>query len=534
MAAESTGRALGFAQRIPSMRHRLGQPPSSYFMLLWCTCQLKKGFSAHNVPLFNATELPGYSFSMFFTQAAPFVSSFVEALNTAIEKHKPGWGLSRIQRGWISFCIMAILVTNSVCWARFERAGLGRYSLAALSWVFRHSKIPWEMLLTMSVRVVLSRYAINEGSLVEDDTDKRRSKSTTKIGYLHKLKDKATGGFLMGQEIVFLVLVTPKITIPVGFRFYMPDPAMTEWSKNNKALKELHIPAKQRPPKPLKNESYPTKQELALQLLEQFRQDHPDIKIRCIVADALYGTRSFIDKASRIYGGIQVISQLKLDQNVVLANRKMKVEHYFAKHPGISRQIIIRGGKSVSAVIGSARLHVCAHGKKRFVIALKYDGEERYRYLVASDMSWRTIDIVQASTQRWLVEVFHEDWKSYEGWGKLTKHQGEEGSSQSLILSLLTDHCLLLHPEQLARIENNLPACTVGSLQARVKADALLDFIRELVSSEDPNERLSQLGEIIKEIFSLEPSQKHMIGRDLGRLEPTPSLRYKAAMAGQL
>ena len=348
------------------------------------------------------------------------------------------------------------------------------------------------------------------------------------------LKDKATGGFLMGQCIVFLVLVTPKITIPVGFKFYMPDPALTEWNKKEKALKKLGIPARQRPHKPPKNEDYPTKQELALALLRQFKQDHPDLKIKCIAADALYGTQPFIDKASSIYGGVQVISQLRVDQNILFRKKKMTVEQYFVKHPGIPERITIRGGERISAIIGSARLHVCAHGKKRFVIALKYEGEDQYRYLVASDMSWRTVDIVQANTQRWLIEVFHEDWKSYEGWGKLTKQQGEDGSSHSLILSLLTDHCLLLHPEQLARIENKLPAYTVGSLQARVKVEALLAFIHDLVSSEDPNERLSQLGEKIKETFSLEPSRKHMIGRDLGRLEPTPSLKYKAAIAGQL
>ncbi|VFN08016.1 MAG: hypothetical protein BECKG1743D_GA0114223_112391, partial [Candidatus Kentron sp. G] len=37
-------------------------------------------------------------------------------------------------------------------------------------------------------------------------------------------------------------------------------------------------------------------------------------------------------------------------------------------------------------------------GKKRFVIALKYEGETDYRYLVASDLTWRTDDIVQAFT----------------------------------------------------------------------------------------------------------------------------------------
>ena len=65
--------------------------------------------------------------------------------------------------------------------------------------------------------------------------------------------------------------------------------------------------------------------------------------------------------------------------------------------------------------MGSARLYVCAHHTKRFVIALKYEGEEEYRYLVARDLTWRTLDIVQAHTLRWLVEVFIQDWKAHEG-----------------------------------------------------------------------------------------------------------------------
>ena len=33
----------------------------------------------------------------------------------------------------------------------------------------------------------------------------------------HTIKDKATGGFLWDQNIVFLLLVTDKLTLPVGF-----------------------------------------------------------------------------------------------------------------------------------------------------------------------------------------------------------------------------------------------------------------------------------------------------------------------------
>lgn len=36
--------------------------------------------------------------------------------------------------------------------------------------------------------------------------------------------------------------------------------------------------------------------------------------------------------------------------------------------------------------MASARLHVHAHGKKRFVIALKYEGENKYRYIIACDL----------------------------------------------------------------------------------------------------------------------------------------------------
>ncbi|KJU81953.1 hypothetical protein MBAV_005857 [Candidatus Magnetobacterium bavaricum] len=49
--------------------------------------------------------------------------------------------------------------------------------------------------------------------------------------------DKETGGYIIGQNIVFIVLVTPKITIPVGFEFYVPEPEMTKWYKEEKRLR---------------------------------------------------------------------------------------------------------------------------------------------------------------------------------------------------------------------------------------------------------------------------------------------------------
>ena len=90
-----------------------------------------------------------------------------------------------------------------------------------------------------------------EGCIGIDDTDKKRSKSTRKISYVHKIKHKPSGGYVMGQSIVFLVLITPKITIPVGFAFHMPDPGLKAWSKNNKKLKEKGVTKKERPANPI-------------------------------------------------------------------------------------------------------------------------------------------------------------------------------------------------------------------------------------------------------------------------------------------
>jgi len=110
---------------------------------------------------------------MIIGKPAPFVSTFVDAVDEVIREHNSGRGMSAIQRTWLAFCVTAVLVTNSICWARFARASLGTYSLAALSWMFRHSKMPWDELLVASVRVILRHYGLTCGSLVIDDRTTR-------------------------------------------------------------------------------------------------------------------------------------------------------------------------------------------------------------------------------------------------------------------------------------------------------------------------------------------------------------------------
>lgn len=465
---------------------------------------------------------------MFIGKTLSFVRAYVDEVDRVLRCIDPAAGLTSIRKQWLGFCLVAIIVTNSVCWKRFERASLGRRSHAALSWMFRQHQRFWAFLLRASVSVILAEYGITAGVIVVDDFEKKRAKQTKRIYRAYTVKDKKSGGFINGQSVVLVLLVTPKITIPVGVDFYRPDPAVTAWNKEEKRLKKRGVPKKKRPAKPPKDPAYPTKPDIALRLLVAFRTAFPRFVVRCVVADNLYGTQTFLDTASAICGGVQVISKLRKNQKVRFRGKTMHVTTLFKRYRGVPQTIRIRGGAELPVWVSSMRVHVCAHGIKRFVIALKYEGEDEYRYLVASDMSWRTLDIVQAHTLRWLVEVFIQDWKSYEGWGQLTKQYDEEGSRRSLILSLLCDHCLLLHADQLARIQDNRPACTVGSLRDRVKVESLVQFFQEVVSSENPQEQLEKVARQAKEVFTLNNSGKHMVGRDLGRLESTPSLEYRA------
>jgi len=368
------------------------------------------------------------------------------------------------------------------------------------------------------------------GVLVLDESDRARTKRTKRIYGVHKQKHKASGGYVNGQTVVLLLLVTQTLTFPVGFAFYRPDPALKAWSKEDRRLKKLGMAKKDRPVKIERDSRYPTKMQIALTLLQAFKTVHGTIKIKAVLADALYGEARFMDKASQIFDITQVISQLHENPLIDYKGKKRHLKDYFnTTNKGVRVTVRVRGGEEVKATVSSARLKVLAQGKKRMVVALKYEDESDYRYLVATDMTWRTLDVVQAYTFRWLVEVFFEDWKLYEGWGREAKQLDEEGSSRGLILSLLFDHCLLLHPEQAARIENKLPAYTVGSLQRKSQMEALLEFIKKLLEDESPADKLKQLAGLIDNVFQLMPSGKHMSGRDLGCLEPTVSLKYRAA-----
>ena len=100
---------------------------------------------------------------MFIGKTLPFVRTFVDELDRRLRRIAPEAGLTRIQKEWLGFCLVGIIVTNSVCWKRFDRASLGRRSARSLSWMFRQTNRFWRVLLRTSVRVILARYGISGG-----------------------------------------------------------------------------------------------------------------------------------------------------------------------------------------------------------------------------------------------------------------------------------------------------------------------------------------------------------------------------------
>lgn len=432
----------------------------------------------------------------------------------------PNFRLTNTQKVWLGFSLTGILLTNSVNWSANSRVSLGLYSVSALSWMFRHSKIDFEKLLSLSVHQIIRTYGIRQGVLVLDDTDNERSKNAKFIHALGKVKDKASGGYFKGQNIVFSVLVTEKVNIPVGFRFYQNDPLWLAWKREDERLRKRGVKKKYRPVEVTRDyENYPTKQTLGVSLVKAFKQLHrlhfPTFELKAILADCFYGTKSWCDKVSVIYPKVQIISQLKCNQIITVKGKSVNLVDYFGDRTLIASQIVIRGGEIANIYYSSVVAKVKAHGKKRLIVAYKYEGEQKLRYVFATDLTWTVRKVISVYTLRWLVEVFIQDWKLYEGWANLSKHTGEEGSNSSLSLSLMFDYCLLLHPKQQALVKNNLPAATVGSLRQNAKQEHSLNIIRHFIDTPNSKEMLIDWINKMETFFHLKPSTKHMVGKPI-------------------
>jgi hypothetical protein len=128
-------------------------------------------------------------------------------------------------------------------------------------------------------------------------------------------------------------------------------------------------------------------------------------------------------------------------------------------------------------------------------------------------MTWQDLDVIQAYTLRWLIEVFFEDRKAYEGWANLAKQQGVEGSSRCVILSLLLDHSLFFHEAQQPCIENKLPLNTIGSLIEDSRLQIIKNKISAILENDNPQDEFKKFQESMRHILPKSKSEKHMSHR---------------------
>ena len=109
------------------------------------------------------------------------VTTFLDALNESLDNISPNSRLTRIQTIGLSLILIGLILTETLNWAAFERRSLKKAKSSRLRWIFYYARIPWQRLLEASIRHILSHYNVNSGTVTFDDSEKQRTKKTTKI-----------------------------------------------------------------------------------------------------------------------------------------------------------------------------------------------------------------------------------------------------------------------------------------------------------------------------------------------------------------
>ncbi len=416
------------------------------------------------------------------------IRDFLEAC-VARAKEMSGVSVSKPQQRFLLLCMSSMLIHGELMLTTVCRQSLGLMSAAALSYMFSHSKIPFQALMKAAVCLLFEIYRPTKACLAIDDTDRPRCKVVKVLGFVYRTVCKVTGGYILAQNIVFVCLVTDRFTIPVAFGFYLPDPAIKKWEQEIKRLKKAKIPKKERPKKPERNADNPTRiamceglltdvakllKEIELHLVQTTSARFVPLKIHAVLADAAYMSPELARYVNRILGAkVNFISQLKSTQITIVPGGAENLQTYFAALPKQKSQFLIRG-QNVWVEWVSALIFIKSHGRRLHVVALRYSDESQWRYLAGMDLTWRAQEIIQAYGLRWLVETFNEDWKQYGGLGKKAFQHGEEGSCRGVFLSLLLDFFFLWHPLQVRLHQSGQPLSTVGSVVARSQIEYVI------------------------------------------------------------
>jgi len=87
--------------------------------------------------------------------------------------------------------------------------------------------------------------------------------------------------------------------------------------------------------------------------LERFAREHPTVQVQAVLVDAWYGTQAFLEQASALFGGVQVISQRRHNQKVRFRNRSLTLETFSSAipaSPSAIHGVVMNPSTSSSAV----------------------------------------------------------------------------------------------------------------------------------------------------------------------------------------
>ena len=91
----------------------------------------------------------------------------------------------------------------------------------------------------------------------------------------------------------------------------------------------------------------------------------------------------------------------------------------------------------------------------------------------------------------------------------------------------LCDHSRNRYPDQQACIAQRQPLYTIGSRKLSLQMESFTTWLKDWVDDSTFKDKLEQLTETIRPLAPKLPSLKHVNGIEMGRLEPTPGLKYR-------
>ena len=437
-----------------------------------------------------------------------------------------GLALTAKQSLLVSMLLSSVLLQGTFSVTGVAALFLMRLSPAAIYAMLRRSKIPFDRLFWGAIKLLFELFDIKDIVITIDDTERERSKQCRVLPFVRKAICKATGGWVQAQNIVFFVLVTDRVTIPIWFHFHRPAKLSKDEKeicrKNPKRTKEF-------------DGSYRTKVDLACiglfivaRMLRKLGAElGVPLKVRAITADNGFASAQ-VQHAVVKHFGCQFVSKANPNQKVIYRRKETTLDKFFSRFSTVKKAMIIRG-KKIHIEYKAARIFVKSYGRKVCVVALRYQDDKSWQYIFGTDLTWTAESNIKTYGLRWLVEVFFEDWKQYDGWGVGALQRSAEGAARGVFLSLLADLFLLYHQRTNPKLQEHgrHELYSAGTVVRYLQAESIHQAIEDVLDHENPREKLFEIQKELLRVAEKRVSLKHSNKWDFEGLAPTPSLSAK-------